>query len=118
MFDNTYALGMASGNVIVTRVNQDNFGSTYFGVDGSNKIELVISHDIPKKRGASGESHLCRLNVEHYDEGGTYLRTSSAWTVIKTFDNAQNETDSAEAANALAGFLSAARITKLVARES
>lgn len=117
MFANTLDITMTTGPVTLTRVNQDNFGSKYYGSDGDNKIELVVSHQIPA-RGGSNESHLVRLNVEHYDPTGTYLRTSASWTVIKTFDGSQDDADSLECQTALSGLVDSTFAASLINRES
>lgn len=117
MLDNQLTVTFGATPVTVTRVNQDNFGSTYYGENGDEKVTLTFAHTIPP-RGQPNESHLVRLNVEHYDAEGIYLRTSSAWTVIKTFDGIQDSAKSAECANALSAFLDSTIVGKLVARES
>jgi hypothetical protein len=100
MLDNTLTFDYSGSPITLDRVNQDNYSSTYFGEATDAKISLRVSHTIPP-RGGSGESHLVRLDVEHYDGDGAYVRTSSAWTVIKTFDNTQDATASEDAASAL-----------------
>jgi len=118
MFANTLSVTMDSGSVTLTRVNQDNFGSTYFGEDTNRKIELVISHELPKTRGDAGESHLVRFNVDHYSVDGVYLRRSSAWSVIKTFDGSQDADSSKEAYVALHGLVDATFAASVINRES
>jgi hypothetical protein len=108
----TYATVAKSLN----RTNQDNFGSTYYLEDGTKRFTLNVKNTIPAK-GKSGESHLIRLDVEHYDANNLLLRVSSAWTVIRTDDGIQDATSSQDAALALAGFLTAANIAKLVSRQ-
>lgn len=117
MLDNTITVTIGASSVDLTRVNQDNFSSTYFGTDGDDKVSMTVKHTIPS-RGASGESHLVRMDIEHYDTEGVYLRTSSAWTVIKTFDGPQDSSDSSDVSLALVGFLTSANVAKVVARES
>jgi hypothetical protein len=78
---------------------------------------MSIKHTIPPK-GESGESHLCRLDVDYYDAENVLLRTSSAWTVIKTFDGVQLATASDNTTQALVDFLTDGNIDKLIARES
>lgn len=99
------------------RINQDNHGAEYFLNDGNERFTLNVKHTIPA-RGKAGESHLARLDVEHYDASGVLLRTASAWTVIRTDNGIQNSTNSENCAKALTAFLSAANITKMVGRES
>jgi len=99
------------------RLNQDNFGATYFLEDGQLRYNLNVKHTIPQK-GKPGESHLVRLDVEHYDAVGVLLRTASAWTVIRTDNGIQDKTSSDRATSALQSFLTAANITKIIGRES
>jgi hypothetical protein len=61
---------------------------------------------------------MVRLDVEHYDTAGVYLRTSSAWMVIKTFDGIQNSVASKDAADTLSALCDATLVASLVARES
>jgi hypothetical protein len=117
MIGDTVALTYNAGTVTLTRNNQDNFGSTYYGTSGTDKFNLNIKHTIPA-RGKPGESHMARLDVEHYDALGVLLRTVSTWSVIRTDDSTQNALNAENAAKALTAFLSAANITKLVNRES
>lgn len=117
MIGDTIALTYNAGTVTLTRANQDNYGAEYFGESGNDKFSLNVKHTIPG-RGKPGESHLARLDVEHYDAAGVLLRTASAWAVIRTDQGIQNKTNSENAAKALTAFLSAANITKLVGRES
>ena len=117
MIGDTVALTYNAGTVTLTRNNQDNFGANYYGTSGNDKFNLAIKHTIPA-RGKAGESHLARLDVEHYDAAGVLLRTASAWSVIRTDDGIQAATNSENATKALTAFLSAANITKLVNRES
>jgi hypothetical protein len=117
MIGDTISLTYNAGTVVLARINQDNYGAEYFGVSGNDRYTLNVKHTIPA-RGKPGESHLARLDVEHYDAAGVLLRTSSAWTAIRTDNGIQNNTTSEYATKALTAFLTAANITKLVNRES
>jgi hypothetical protein len=117
MIGDTVALTYNAGTVTLARINQDNHGAEYYASSGNDRFTLSVKHTIPG-RGKPGESHLARLDVEHYDANGLLLRTSSAWTVIRTDNGIQVNTDSELATKALTAFLSAANITKLVNRES
>lgn len=101
----------------LVRVNQDNFGASYYLEDGTERFNLSVKHTIPAK-GKPGESHLVRLDVEHYDANSVLLRTASAWTVIRTDNGIQDATSSSRAALALLGLLTSANITKVLSRES
>lgn len=100
----------------LTKVNQDNFGASYYLEDGDDRFNLSIKHTIPPK-GKSGESHLVRLDVEHY-AAGVLLRTASAWTVIRTDGGIQDSANSTNAVNGLLTALTPTTITKVVGRES
>jgi len=100
----------------LVKINQDSYGSEYYLDDGDQKYTLSVKHTIPSK-GASGESHLVRLDVEHYSSG-VLVRTSSAWSVIKTFDGTQDTNASQYTTEALVDFLTDANVAKVVGRES
>jgi hypothetical protein len=100
----------------LVRVNQDNYGSAYYLEDGDLRFRLSVKHTIPAT-GDDGESHLCRLDVEHYS-AGVYVRTASAWGVIRTDGAIQDSTSSSRAALALQTAMTAGNITKLLSRES
>jgi hypothetical protein len=117
MLDNTYDLTIGASTVTMTRVKEQDYSSIYYGEDGDDKVMMTIAHTIPAS-GGSGESHMVRLDIEHYDSEGVYLRKSSAWTVIKTFDGAQSTSDAKNTQQALDGFLTSAIADKVLARES
>lgn len=102
--------------VTLNRSDDGNHGSEYYGVLGDRRFTLTVKHTIPA-RGASGESHLVRLDVEVYDSAGVLLRTASAWTVIRTDNGIQDPEESEDAAEAVVDFLSDANITKIVGRQ-
>jgi hypothetical protein len=101
----------------LARINQDNFGANYYLEDGLVRYNLSIKHTIPA-RGKFGESHLARLDVEHYDAEGVLTRTASSWSVIRTDGGIQDSTSSTRAVTALQSFLTAPNIAKIVGRES
>lgn len=118
MLDNTLSIGYgATTGIVLTRINQDTFGSQYYGESGDMKFSLNIKHTIPP-RGQAGESHMVRLDVEHYDAQGIYLRTSSAWTVIKTFDSIQSSADSSDTYDGLTGLVNSTLAGRIIGRES
>lgn len=118
MLDNTISITHNAVSVTLTRVNQDNYSSKYFGeLANGDKVTLSVAHTIPS-RGAAGESHLVRLDIEHYDAEGVYQRTSSAWTVVKTFDGIQDSVECGYAADALVGLTTSAFLAKVLGRES
>lgn len=117
MIGETVTINHNSVAKTLKRINQDNFGATYFLDDGPVKFNLNVKHTIPQ-RGKSGESHLARLDVEYYDANSVLLRTASAWSVIRTDNGIQDPSASNYAASALQDFLTDANIAKIVGRES
>jgi len=111
------ALTYDGGTVNLARINQDNYGAEYYAESGTSRFTLNVKHTIPAK-GKAGESHLVRLDVEHYDGSGLLLRVASAWTVIRTDSGIQDQESSEDAAEALVALLTAANITKVVGRQS
>nr|APG77266.1 hypothetical protein [Wenling levi-like virus 1] len=99
------------------RVNQDNNGSTYYLDDGQQKYTLSVKHTIPP-RGESGESHLVRLDVEQYDTDGMYLRTQSAWMVLKTWDQGQDSAELDIAGQGLVDLMTDTFLDSIIQRES
>lgn len=118
MLDNTLSITWNATPVTLTKIAEQNFSSEYYGEDSNLKFTLKVNHTIPV-RGAYGESHLVRLDVEQYDTEGAYLGTSTAWTVIKTFDAVQSSASSDFALAALQDVTAdAAIISKIIRRES
>lgn len=98
------------------RVNQDNRGSEYFLDDGTMKFTATIKHTVPAP-GVAGESHLMRLDVDHYDAEGNFLRRIGAWLSTKSYDGEQVTADSDLAVQALVDLATDANIDKLLGRE-
>lgn len=119
MIGDTFGLTYNTVAKTLTKINQDNYGAVYFLDDSANlmRFTLNVKHTIPKK-GGSGESHLIRLDVEHYDSDGVLIRTSSAWTVIRTDDSTQDSDASSYTTLALVGELDSTLVGQLVGRES
>lgn len=117
MLSNTLDVTYNAATKTLSRIKDDGYSSEYYLDDGTEKYSLSVKHTIPA-RGAPGESHLIRLDVEHYDANGVFLRTSSAWSVIKTFDNTQDTTNANRVANALVALLDTTMVSKLANRES
>lgn len=99
------------------KINQDNYGAEYFLNDGTNRFTMTVKHTIPKK-GASGESHLARIDVEHDDGNGVLERIASAWLVIRTDVGQQDPDASSYVAQMLVDYLVDANIVKIIGRES
>lgn len=118
MLDSELTFDYDGSSLTVKRINQDNYSSEYFGEVGTQKIKLTINHTIPG-RGGAGESHLVRFDVEHYDATGIFVRQSSAWTVIKTFDSVQDTAASTAAYDGLAAFMATSGVVgSVLNRES
>lgn len=101
----------------LAKIYSPNGGVEYTLDEVTIRYTLSVKHTIPPK-GGSGESHLVRLDVDHYDASNVLLRTSSAWIVIKTFDGVQLATASDYTTQALIDFLTDGNIDKIIARES
>jgi len=116
MLDNTLSITWNTVPITLTRVKEQSYSSEYRGEDGDEKFILTVQHT---EEGANGgESHSVKLTVKHFDVNGVYLRTSSAWTVLKTFDGSQVTSDVTEAHSALASVVDAAFITRIANMES
>lgn len=102
---------------VLSRIKDDGYTADYYLDDGQQKFSLSVKHTIPA-RADPGESHLVRLDVAYYDVNGVYLRTASAWTVVKTFDNVQDTVASNNVSKALVGLTDATFLGKLNTRES
>jgi hypothetical protein len=100
MLSSPLALTYNALTVNLNRINQDNHSSEYFGKTASgDSITCSVKHTIPG-RGLDGESHLIRLDIDHY-AAGVYQRTVSTWTVVKTTGSTQDDTTVQLALNAL-----------------
>lgn len=115
-FNDPMSITYDGANKDLVRVNQDKGGSEWYLDDGDAKFSLTIAHTIPSK-GGTGESHLLRLDVENY-LNGEYVRTDSAWMVMKTVDAPQVTAEAQFAGDALAGLAVTANIAKLLGREN
>lgn len=117
MIGDTVGITYATVAKTLVKINQDNYGANYYLDDSADlKFRLTVKHTIPAV-GVAGESHLCRLDVDHYS-AGVLVRTASAWAVIRTDVGVQDSTKSKDAALALQTFMTSANITKVVGRES
>jgi hypothetical protein len=117
MFGDTIGITYNAVAKTLTRVNQDNYGAEYYLEETGIRYRASVAHTIPKA-GQPGESHMIRLDVEHYDGNNVLLRTASSWTVLRTSDAVQDSTSTTRCANALIAFLTPTNVGKLAARES
>lgn len=107
-----------AGNITLNRINQDNYGAVYYGTGTNLTISLTVKHTIPAI-GAAGESHMARVDIDHFDAtSGAFKRRASAWVAIRTDGAPQDSENSEDVTEALVDFLSDANITKLVGRQS
>ncbi len=112
------SLAYNAGTITLNRINQDNYGAEYFGEATNTRVTLTVKHTIPKP-GQFGESHLCRINFEHYNAtSGLLDRTISVWCAIRTDNGIQDQEFTEDATEALVDFLADATITKIVGRQS
>lgn len=118
MIGDTIGITYNSVAKTLNKVNQDNYGADYYLEDGTERYSIAVRHTIPAK-GQPGESHMLRLNVEHYDATTNELvRTCSAWTVIRTDDGTQDYTDSQYVMAALLTATTTTNTDKIIGRES
>jgi hypothetical protein len=117
-FTDPIVLAYDAGTINLNRINQDQFGATYFGEATNKRVTLTVKHTIPP-RGGFGESHMVRVDIEHYDPTTfAYLRTASAWMAIRTDDNTQDTECSEDVTESVVDFLTDPNIVKLVGRQS
>lgn len=102
----------------LNRVSQSNYSSIWYGTGTNLAITLTFKHTVPAI-GADGESHLARVDVDHFDATtGAFKRRASAWTSIRTDGAPQDSENSEDVTESLVDFLTDANITKLVTRQS
>lgn len=105
-------------NVTLNRTGWGTYSSVYEGVATNLGLKLSFKHNVPAI-GDDGESHLVRLDVDHYDSTtGAFLRRTSAWLSARTDGLPQDNENSEDAVEAIVDFLSDANITKVVSRQS
>jgi uncharacterized protein (DUF427 family) len=120
MIGTTLAITYNAVAKTLLRVKDDGYSADYYLDDvavSSCKFSASVKHTIPAK-GVAGESHIVRLDVEHYDVDALYTHTSSAWTVVKTFDAVQNSADLLLAHTALDTVIDATFMAKVIGRDS
>lgn len=62
MFADTIVIPFSSGNITVTKINQDNFGSTYRFNDATHEVKLSIRHS--RTTAKNGKPSYDRHNFE------------------------------------------------------
>jgi hypothetical protein len=117
-FADPTVLAYDGANINLARVSSNGFATKYYGVSGTRRFTLNVSHVIPG-RDKTGESHMARLDVEHYDgTTGAYLYTTSVWIATRTDGGPQVDEESEDACEGLVDLMIDANITKLVTRQS
>ncbi|YP_010771467.1 coat protein [ssRNA phage Zoerhiza.4_22] len=105
-------------NITLNRTGWGSYSSVYEGVATGLALKLSFKHTIPAI-GADGESHLVRLDVDHFDTTTlAFLRRTSAWISTRTDGLPQDNENSEDAMEALVDFLTDGNITKVVGRQS
>jgi len=105
-------------NYNLARLAPKGNATEYFGYGTNLTINVTVKHTIPEV-GKPGESHLLRVDVDHFDATtNAFLRRCSAWCNIRTDGAPQEVENSEDVAEALADFLIDGNITKLVSRQS
>lgn len=119
MLGDTIGLTYNSVAKTLKKVNQDNYGASYYLDDSGNQLmfNMNVKHTVPP-RGKTGESHLVRLDVDHLDTDGAVIRTASSWAVMRTFTGTQDPTATSRCVDALVGWCTSANMALVAGRES
>lgn len=117
MLGNTAAITYNAVAKTLSRIRDDGYTAEYYLDGGTEKFTLSIKHTIPP-RGEPNESHSVKLDVDHYDANGVFLRQVSTWMSMKTFKAVQDTTSTTRCANALVGYLTSTIVGNVAARES
>lgn len=119
MFDNTITLKVKARDVVMTRVNQDNYGSEYRFRGDTDQVTMKIRHsgDSPDKDGIKMERH--NVFVEHIVHG-TATTLPQKFTSTVTLRNGDKNSPilAADLTNALLVWASPAVVTRLSVGEN
>lgn len=108
-----------TGDLVLTRRKEDGYSSEYAGTIGLMDFVLSIKHTFPKDRtGTTPTSHMVRLDVTEYDATNTVVRMASVWRPFATNKGRQDTTQITNLNKAMAAFLTAPNLTKLLNGES
>lgn len=122
MFANTLTLTIAGNARVLTRNNQDNFGSEYQYSDALQSIVMKIRHsqDNPDNDGISSKRH--NVFVEHivYPTPTVAMQKCTATVTMRhgKFDNPANAAELFKALAVLLAASSSVMVTQLVAGEN
>lgn len=98
MFTNTLTVTISGTAYIMTRINQDNFGSVYRFRDGVRKLEMKIRHSTDSVQGKSFNRH--NVVLEH-----TVFATPTALEEQMTMTVTLRERDGVDPAKLLASWV-------------
>lgn len=115
MIGDSIALSINSVAKTLVKINQDNYGATYFLREAAAEYTLSIRHTIPKGTGTV-ESHMMRLDVVDIVDG-VRSPPMSVWMSCKT-DGAFDSTVFNQRIMGLVDELDATLVGKLINRES
>lgn len=108
MFDSTETVTYNSvGKALVRQTSTGPYKIKY-GFDDAvtETFHLRLEHNVPTSPALGGATHMARLDIERFDAEGVYLRTDSAWLVLKTTGAVQNSAEMDLTAQALIDYLS------------
>lgn len=83
MFADTLTLALSTGNVIVTKINQDAFGSVFRYNDATHEMRLTIRHSKASKNGVPYDRHNLELVETIYAAGDVAEYTRTFYFVIQ-----------------------------------
>lgn len=103
----------------LVKINQDKMSAEYYLDDTANLMRFyaLITHTIPAV-GKTGESHMIRLQVDHYDALGSLIRSVQAWKSFSTKVGTQDLVSSQRLQAALLTIETVANTDKVLKRES
>lgn len=121
MLTSPISLTLGSDTLVLNRVNQDGYASTYFGRIGSNTdVTMSVKHTFPKSRSVVGrESHLVRFDIEVFDGvSGGLIRKNSVWTVLQVDGGQQDSASLKQAYELITEFMTSGNIDAILGRQS
>lgn len=117
-FSDPITFAYDGANISLNNVSKGPYQAVYYGVGTALAVTMTVKHTVPAT-GKDGESHMVRVDVDHFDgTTGAFIRRSSSWAVNRTDGSTQDQENSEDVWESLVDFLSDANITKLVTRQS
>jgi len=83
MFADTLTLALSTGNIVVTKINQDAFGSVFRFNDATHEMKLTIRHSKASKNGVAYDRHNLELVETIYAAGAVPEFTRTFYFVIQ-----------------------------------